>query len=157
MAARTIHNGVNELVKTTILAVEKILKHLPQKGDRVDVVTASGRNDYNPVDDIVRENKNTSVLIIDQQPNSTPTTPIASQSTVDRSSKPRRLAKATGQILSDSVRVTPLDNMNGMLIDMVLRLKKEHSNDTKLIDISIECPDFKASRICVDGTWYKIA
>ncbi|RCN30232.1 hypothetical protein ANCCAN_23998 [Ancylostoma caninum] len=89
----------------------QILKHLPQKGDRVDVITASGRNDYNLADDTIREN----------------------------------------------VRVTPMDGMSGMLIDMVLRLKKEHSNQTKLIDISIECPDFKPSRICVDGSWYKIA
>ncbi|KAL6733847.1 hypothetical protein Aduo_004459 [Ancylostoma duodenale] len=157
MAARTIHNGVNELVKTTILAVEKILKHLPQKGDRVDVVTASGRNDFNPADDTIRENKNTSVLLIDQQSNMSQSTLAVSESSVDHPGKPRSLPKATAQILSDSVRVTPLDNMSGMLIDMVLRLKKEHSNETKLIDISIECPDFKPSRICVDGSWYKIA
>ncbi|RCN43689.1 hypothetical protein ANCCAN_10333 [Ancylostoma caninum] len=84
-------------------------------------------------------------------------TPTASESSLNRPGKPRTLPKATAQILSDSVRVTPMDGMSGMLIDMVLRLKKEHSNQTKLIDISIECPDFKPSRICVDGSWYKIA
>ncbi|KHJ75511.1 hypothetical protein OESDEN_24873 [Oesophagostomum dentatum] len=56
MAARVIQNGVNELVKVTILEVEKILKRLPQKGDPVEVITASGRNEYNREDDSVGEN-----------------------------------------------------------------------------------------------------
>ncbi|KHJ83802.1 hypothetical protein OESDEN_16494 [Oesophagostomum dentatum] len=70
MAARVIQNGVNELVKVTILEVEKILKRLPQKGDPVEVITASGHNEYNQEDDSLRENKNASTLVIDKLPNS---------------------------------------------------------------------------------------
>ncbi|KAK6732189.1 hypothetical protein RB195_016521 [Necator americanus] len=154
MAARTIHDNVNDLVKRTILKIEKILRRLPQKGDRVDVITASARDRYNQADS-VRENRNASVLLIDQESSNSPSTSNYSQ-TVRLNDKPRHMHKATGHILSDSVRVTPLNNMEGMVINMLLCLKKERSYSTQLIDICIECPDFRAHRICVDGRWYNI-
>ncbi|KAK6732190.1 hypothetical protein RB195_016521 [Necator americanus] len=113
MAARTIHDNVNDLVKRTILKIEKILRRLPQKGDRVDVITASARDRYNQADS-VRENRNASVLLIDQESSNSPSTSNYSQ-TVRLNDKPRHMHKATGHILSDSVRVTPLNNMEGRI------------------------------------------
>ncbi|CAJ0607854.1 unnamed protein product [Cylicocyclus nassatus] len=148
MAARVIQDGVNELVKTTILEVEKVLRHLPQKGDKVDVITASGRNEYNQEDGAIRQQKNLSELIIDQQ--------TMSSCSVDRYGESRGLPKAAAHILSDSIRVTHMENMDGMNIDMTLRLKREHSSQVQLVDIRIECPDFKPKRMRIGGRWYNI-
>ncbi|VDM58997.1 unnamed protein product [Angiostrongylus costaricensis] len=45
---------------------------------------------------------------------------------------------------------------NGVIIDMMLRLYKKQPAETQLIDIRVECPVFKPSRIRVDGQWYNI-
>ncbi|KJH51386.1 hypothetical protein DICVIV_02400 [Dictyocaulus viviparus] len=68
----------------------------------------------------------------------------------------KKFVKATAHILSDTIRVLPIGKMDGMKLDMMLRLNKKNPDETQLIDIRIECPEFKPNRIRVDGQWYNI-
>ncbi|WKX95985.1 hypothetical protein Q1695_012443 [Nippostrongylus brasiliensis] len=106
--ARMVHDSVNELVKKTILGVEDILLHLPQDGERVDVLTNDEQTNVNEIELPVKRN----------------------------------------------VRVFPLRDVDGMMIEMVLQLQKDSSNEAQNIEVIVECPNYKPNRINIGGTWY---
>ncbi|KHJ75680.1 hypothetical protein OESDEN_24704, partial [Oesophagostomum dentatum] len=70
--------------------------------------------------------------------------------------KSKNLPKAVAQILPNSLRVTPMENVEGIFVDMILELKKEQLRESKQVDIRIECPHFKPRRICIDSCWYNV-
>ncbi|VDP53071.1 unnamed protein product [Heligmosomoides polygyrus] len=108
--ARSVQDCLNELVKSTILEVEKLLLRLPQPGDRVDKVTAAEwENNVNEIS-----------LTVNQK-----------------------------------VVVTPMNGVDGMTIDMRMQLHLA-SGETRPVDITVECPNFKPYRLNIGGSWYRV-
>ncbi|KAK6036900.1 hypothetical protein COOONC_25595 [Cooperia oncophora] len=171
--ARSVHSSVNDLIKATILDIEHILKRLPQRGDRVDVVKAGQESNLNEINLCSRKNRSTSNTSVERCSTCGPSCASSSRSSgaehrrevssskavesaPNDQANQRGLPKAKGRIVPDSICVTPLESEYGMMIDMVLSVILEETSETKLIDVRVECPNFKPSRIHIGGKWYDV-
>ncbi|KHJ90024.1 hypothetical protein OESDEN_10135 [Oesophagostomum dentatum] len=68
--------------------------------------------------------------------------------------KPSTSNKA--EIVPGSVQVSPLRQMEGVSIDLVVEIKMK-SGGSRTVNMQIECPKFIPKRIMVDGKWHNIA
>ncbi|KAK5972618.1 hypothetical protein GCK32_003322 [Trichostrongylus colubriformis] len=169
--ARSVHTSVNDLIKATVLDIENILKGLPQRGDRVEVVASGHGRNFNEIDLSSKKNRSSSDTSVE------PCSTCATSSSASRPSgsgqkicqtskkdesvesdqrKKASLPKAKGRIVPDSICVNPLESGYGMVIDMVLSVQMEQTNESKLIDIRVECPDFKPKRLNIGGKWHDV-
>lgn len=181
--ARSVQDCLNELVKSTILEVEKLLLRLPQPGDRVDKVTAAEwENNVNEISLTVNQKKpsesvdqSSSSGYLLSSSNATESLPHSNASESVPSSKASfpeqrhtpaadvegkqvakgRTEKATARIQADSVVVTPMNGVDGMTIDMRMQLHLA-SGETRPVDITVECPNFKPYRLNIGGSWYRV-
>ncbi|WKX95986.1 hypothetical protein Q1695_012443 [Nippostrongylus brasiliensis] len=170
--ARMVHDSVNELVKKTILGVEDILLHLPQDGERVDVLTNDEQTNVNEIELPVKRNREPlQQVCTSSNPEqwhvcgcSAAETKVTQKRTpvdeclqqVMNQLPTGRLAKAKARILANSVRVFPLRDVDGMMIEMVLQLQKDSSNEAQNIEVIVECPNYKPNRINIGGTCFNL-
>ncbi|KAK6732183.1 hypothetical protein RB195_016517 [Necator americanus] len=59
------------------------------------------------------------------------------------------------QIVPGSVQISPLRQMEGVAIDLVVAIKMK-SGGSRTVNMQIECPHFIPKRIMIDGKWHNI-
>ncbi|PIO56932.1 hypothetical protein TELCIR_21666 [Teladorsagia circumcincta] len=59
------------------------------------------------------------------------------------------------EIVPGSIQVSPLRQMAGILIDLIVMIKMK-SGGSRTVNMQIECPNFTPRRIRIDGVWHSI-
>ncbi|EYB96530.1 hypothetical protein Y032_0149g2690 [Ancylostoma ceylanicum] len=59
------------------------------------------------------------------------------------------------EIVPGSVQVSPLRQMEGVAIDLIVMIKMK-SGGSRTVNMQIECPHFIPKRILIDGKWHNI-
>ncbi|XGW13108.1 hypothetical protein V3C99_013611 [Haemonchus contortus] len=63
--------------------------------------------------------------------------------------------KDKAEIVPGSIQVSPLRQMAGILIDLIVMIKMK-SGGSRTVNMQIECPNFTPKRIRIDGSWHSI-
>ncbi|KJH51396.1 hypothetical protein DICVIV_02410 [Dictyocaulus viviparus] len=152
-----------------------MLLELPRDGDRVEVITSPSQDNVRNIYDL-KQSKTTQDVVTDKvtttssqgsQNQSFTNVSSSGYTTTTSEDRPSEahpsllqeakkvLPSGKAEIVPGSVKVSPLRQMDGVMIDLVVMIKMK-SGGSRSVSMQIECPRFQPKRIRIDNVWHSI-